>query len=449
MLPRVLFLWKSAMTTKTVTETILVQCVDCGAEGKSTAAKSGGARTPKRWRKVAAGFRCQKCQAAQYMGRSIRLRITGPADGEDRTTAQMYQALNAASSASNCFANWLLQQLLAADQLQLAAVSGEKTKDGKLKIPPLPKLETWYRQATTLFPECAPTSLCQQKQMIERYYGKERFAALVAMNKNVRSYRWDALPVVVHVQSWKLLRIDGDKIVLRAQIGPGKSWTLNVFATGENLLRMRQLADGEVIPGTAMFVRRAREPRPGEAKRVRVWYMRISAQVPRPTKRLARRVTEKTMSLVYDADALLFGSIEGDDDPFEYPAVELRKFVVKFDRLNRARAIDNSYIRQHWSKRKAKRWASDRTAACHKRANQVKAQIELCAATLVRVCESRDVTAVDFDATRRGWLPSFPYAALEQRITTSLENAGIALHVFNTSKQEAFAKPGSETEVVA
>lgn len=414
-----------------------IKCLDCETETKATPANGGGFRTPKRWRKTADGFRCPKCQLAQYMGRSIRIRITGPAEGEDRNKAAMYKALNAASSASNRFANWMLQKLLAADLIQLAAINGEKTKDGKFKIPKMPQID-WYREATRLFPECAPTSLVQQKQMIERYYGKERFAALVAMNKNVRSYRWDGLPIVVHVQSWKLLRIDSDKIVLRAQIGPGKSWTMNVFAQGENLLRMRQLADGEVIPGTAQFVRRAREPRPGEAKRVRVWYLRISAQVPRPQKTRQRGLSEKTLTLGYDTDSLLYGMIEGDETPFEYPAVELRKSVVKFERLDRRRQIDNSFARQHWSKRKAKRWAGDRTAACERRANKVKSQLELCVASLVKVCESRNVTAVDFDITRRGWLDSFPFAALEQRIKTSLENAGIALHVLGgETNQEA------------
>lgn len=415
--------------------TTTIKCLDCTTETKAVPANNGGFRTPKRWRKTADGFRCPKCQAERYVGRSIRIRITGPAEGETRDKAEMYRALNAASASSNRFANWILQKLLAADAIQLAAISGEKTKDGKLKIPKMPQVD-WYREATRLFPECAPTSLCQQKQMIERYYGKERFAALVAMNKNVRSYRWDWLPVVVHVQSWKLLRIDGDKIVMRAQIGPGKSWTLNIFATGENLSRMRQLADGEVIPGTAMFVRRRREPRPGETKRVRVWYLRVSAQVPRSKKKRQRGLKEKTMSLGYDADSLLYGVIEGEDSPFEYPAVELRKSVVKFERLDRRRQIDNSFMRQHWKKRKANRWAVDRTASCAKRLDRVNSQLELCVASLVRVCESRGVTAIEFDTTQRDWLPSFPYAALEQRIKTSLENADIALHVLGKNEQQ-------------
>ena len=432
---------------------VLATCCDCSKTQKARPAKSGAIRTPRRWRKIGADqFRCPVCQQAQYMGRSIRLRITGPAEGESRDKAAMYQALNAASADSNRFANWFLQRLLAADLTQEAVIRGLEVskKTGKPTLPPTPDVADWYAQATALFSACAPTSLCQQAQMVKSYYAKERFAALVAMRKNVRSYRWDGLPVVVHVQSWKLLRIDDQKIVLRAQIGPGKSWTLNVFAQGENLQRMRLLADGEVIPGTASFVRRAREPRPGETKRVRVWYLRISAQVPRPTKRKPRGLTEKTMTLGYGHDSLLYGTIEGEDEPFDYPACELRKSVVKFERLDRRRQIDNSYLRQQMSKRKAKRWAQDRTAACEKRSNRVKEQLAIAAATLARVCEAKEITSVNFDITRRGWLDSFPYAALETRIQTSLENAGIALHILGSdSEQVAFAGPGCETEVSA
>lgn len=199
-----------------------------------------------------------------------------------------------------------------------------------------------------------------------------------------------------------------------------------------------------------MFVRRARAPRPGESKRVRVWYLRVSAQVPRPAKRKPRGLTERTLTLGFDAESLLYGTIEGVEEPFIYPGYELRKNIVKFERLDRRRQIDNSLHYEGWSRRKAKRWAQDRTAACDKRLAKIKAELALCAATLVRVCQRHDVTAVDFDTTPRGFLDTFPYAALKQRIKTSLENAGIAAHFLaGNETQVAFAGPGSETEVQA
>ena len=169
---------RTSPPTNAVKNMTQITC-ECGTSSKATPANGGGFRTPKRWRKIDGGFRCPKCQAAQYMGRSIRLRITGPAEGEDRERKTMYEALNAASRQSNQFANWYMQQLLAADLLVAANLAGlEKTKDGKPKIPPLPKVD-WYRRATALMPGCAPTSLCQQKQMIERYYGKELLRRIV------------------------------------------------------------------------------------------------------------------------------------------------------------------------------------------------------------------------------------------------------------------------------
>lgn len=453
-----------------IDDRLIVQCVDCPATAKAKPAKDGSAKTPMRWRKTADGFRCRRCQSARYVGRSIRLRLLGSAEGETRDKAEMYRALNAASRQSNQFANWLLQKLLAADQLQLAAARElPRNANGKTQVPPVPSLQKqkdgkpwvdWYREATKLFSGCAPSSLVQQAQIVHRYYAKERFAALVAMNRNVRSYVWDGLPVVVNAQAWKLIREEDDKIVLRAQIGPGKSWTLNVFAQGVDLARMRQIADGEVIPGTAIFVRRASQSRSGETKRVRVWYLRISAQVPRTKKRRGKGLEEITLTLGHDADSLLFGSLNEGEDVFEYPAPCLRALIAAHKKLDRQRQIESSFRHQHWSHRKAKRWAVGRTAACERNNAKVKAEIALAAACLTRWCESHDVTAIDYDVTPRGWMEKFPYSALANRIETSLSNAGIALHVFgqnsvgeeisfDDTEQPGFAARKSETEALA
>lgn len=423
-----------------------VTCIDCAAERQSSVAKDGSAKTPMGWRKIEGGYRCGKCQKKAFVGRSIRLRILRPAANEERDMQAMYRALNAASVESNKFANWYLQRLLAADLLQLAHCEGLPKTSGKVKLPPAPNVE-WYREGTRLFPSVAPSSLVQQARMVASYYAKERFAALVAMNRNVRSYRWDGLPVIVNAQAWKLVRIDSDRIVLRAQIGPGKSWHLDVFVEGENLQRMRGIADGAIIPGTAVFVRRARAPRPGEAKRVRVWYLRISAQVPRALRRNSR-IAKSVLTLGYDAESLLYGSVDDSEDAYEYSGYELRKSIVKYERLDRRRQIDASVRREQWSKRKARRWAADRTAACEKRANKTAAEIDLCAAHLTRWCESHGICEVNFDRSPRGFLNTFPYRRLADRIQTSLENAGIAIFFSGDEADEsqvAFAGPGSET----
>lgn len=437
--------------------TMTVTCQDCPAQTQARPAKDGGAKTPRSWKRTEAGFRCPQCQAAQFMPRSIRLRIVGPHESEERDVKAMYQALYEASCQSNQFANWYLQRLLAADLAVTDQIGGlPKTANGTPKLPPAPQVE-WYHDATRLFPHVAPSSLVQQARMVASYYARERFAALVAKTRNVRSYRWDGLPVVVNAQAWKLIRLEDERIVLRAQIGPGKSWTMNVAAQGENLARMRQLVEGEATAGTAVFVRRAREPRPGETKRVRVWYLRISAQVPRPQRGKAARRAEKVLTLGHDADCLLYGVIDEGDETFEYPAPALRALIAAHKKLDRQRQIDASYRREGWSRRKARRWAAGRTAACARNNLKIAAEIDLAAATLVRWCQAHRVGEVNYDVTPRGWIESFPYVALRDRIKTSLENAGIYLHVagqaddaapivIEDTEQPASAGPKRETE---
>jgi hypothetical protein len=413
---------------------VQVQCIECEARTHTKPAKTGALKTPIRWRKVAEDqFRCPKCQAKSYMGRSLRLSILGPGGEETRDKKEMYSALVAASGQSNRFANWLVQRLVAADELQLAsvrarlAITGESPE--KVKIPPTPKVD-YYREARTLFPEIDPSGMCQLAQMVIRAYSSERVQCLLAMNRSVRSYRWDDLPVVVPQSRWRLLADEDGKLLVRIKIGPGKSWTLAASAEAQHLRWLRGVLTGDVIPGMAMFVRRARPPRPGETQRVRVWYLRISCQVPRPTKRSLDQ--PEKLSLRHEADMLLTGRIAGRDDDdslFQFPALDLRKLIVAHRQRDYLRQIDASHRRFHWSKRKAQRWNNDRTEACRKQAAKVRNELALVAKALAHWCVRRRVGRVEYDVTPKGFCDPFPYHMLIDRIRTTLENEGIELHI--------------------
>ena len=100
------------------------------------------------------------------------------------------------------------------------------------------------------------------------------------------------------------------------------------------------------------------------------------------------------------------------------------------------RQQDSSLIRGIWSNRKAARWAANRTAKCEARQRKIGKLLEVYAAALARWCVSHGVTSVDYDVTDRGFLPHGPWRRLADRINTSLENEGIALHVLGKTKQD-------------
>lgn len=407
-------------------------CCLCGTQpkGKKGAAyvpkllKTGELAAPRGWKRSGAGLRCPACTQANYLNRSIRVRLVNMANDDWSEFAACRQHLAAASGQVAQFSNWLLQQLLAAD-LAMAPYAGNE-------LPPCPKID-YYDEATRLFPAIAPRGLCTAAQMVTSYYRERRFAVLVAKQRNVDTYRWDGLPVPVSNQAWKIVSIDAAGILLRIQGAAGKSWLIKAYADGINWQRMKQLFAGEAEGGAAFFVRRARKPQPGEprgATRKRSWFLRISARVPKPSFRKSRGVALKVLTLGHDAESLLFGVTDDPaDEPLELPALDLRTQVAGHIKRDAKRQIDATTWYRQMPARKRRRWAARRRAACDKANAKVAYTIKCVAAELARMCEARGIGEVNYDTTDRGFLPRFPYFKLRSAIACALENAGIMLHV--------------------
>lgn len=428
----------------TATQECVATCAVCGRTQKARPAKAGGVKTPRGWKKVADGLRCRECTRSAMFARSVRTRIVAVEDDKGRDAKAFYQALYAASNDAAAFANWYIQQLYKADEGTLPIA-----RDGKL--PACPQVD-FYGQATRLFPRLAPTSICSLAQMVRGWYAADRFACLLLKNRMVRTFKTLELPIPVHVQSWRFDGEAGGGIAIKAQIGPGHSWRFIVRTDGSELGRLKSLIAGDGERGAAMFVKRRRAKRPGESTPPpKVWQFRIAGLFPRRAPRQSHQ--EVTLRLGFDAGMLLFGALEDSDDVYELYGCDAKKIIVGGDRSDRIRQVDASKMRGLWSRRKVRRWQADRTIACERRAKKLGKLIELYAADLARWCRSHGVTAVDFDATDRGFMPHFPYAQLRGRIACALENIGIALHVLDADgeplaeqrKQEALVGPGSET----
>lgn len=423
------------MSATTATPLLIPACCLCGQQPKGkkikegvyapyvpVARKDGTARLPRNWKWATdTDMRCPVCTQANYLPRSLRLRIVGCASGSLEELAEVKLHLNEASRQVACFANWYLQQLLAAD-LAMAPYEG--------KMPPVPEVE-WYGAATGLFPAIAPRGLCTAARMVLKYYRERRFEVLVQKKRNVDTYRWDGLPVPVSSQAWKLVEMDKN-ILLRIQGAPGKSWLLKVFADGPSLAAMRQIVSGEAEAGAAFFVRRARAPRPGEAKgekRKRSWFLRISALVPKPARTNSKRKL-KVMTLGHDREALLYGVSDDDsDDPLIVPGKDIREMVAGHQKRDRKRQIDATTWYRAMPARKRRRWAARRTAGCAKQQAKLTYAIKCVASHVAWRCERLGVGEVNYDTTPRDWIASFPYRQLRFALTCALEARGIALYI--------------------
>ena len=411
---------------------MIAEC-GCGKQVKAKPNKDGGIKLPRGWRRIDDVLLCRDCTKAKYYTRSVRVEITGLADDEERETKEFRAACSAASKASARCANWLVQRLLAAD-LALAPLG--TTKDGKQKLPPCPEVD-YYRAACDMFPELAPASIVTLSKMVRDWYRARRWEALVALNRSVETYRFGRLPIEIPKQAWRLEEVDG-KFVIRSQVGPGKSWRVKVYATGRELATLRGIVAGDAIPLALKIVRQSKTL--ANAQVVKAWFFRLSVMLPRKAPRQSHQ--EITLTLGHDPGALMFGSLEGSEDVFEYPGEVLRKLIVGGDQSDKKRQRELSLARGLVSRRQLARWGQDRTAVCENRQRKINYQLKLCAAVLARWCKSHGVTSVDYDTTDRGFLIHCPWYALKAAIANALERENVALHILETenTEQDAIAK---------
>lgn len=434
---------------------------------KSNPTKDGAtAKTPRGWRKIDGEFVCGDCVSQRFYARSFRVEITGLAgdkvDKYGRTIETFRKQLRAASKEAARYGNWLVQRLFAADPAaSTPSAQWPTTKDGKPRLPTLPEVE-WY--VPQQFADISPATITALAKMVRQWYGERRWEAFVALNRSIENYRFGYLPVEVRAQDWQIAAgDDGRYCFRRIAVQPGPSWDVSVYCDVRNLHVLRQCVDGEAIPLGLKIVRRSKQPIPGSnGKPVKRWFFRVSVLLPRKPRRQSHQ--EITMTLGHDRGVLLFGALEGDAKPFEFPGVEIRHLIVGGDKSDRLRQQEQAITRGLMPRRMHRRWSTDRTRACENRLRKIDYQLWLAAKALARWCASRHVTSVDYDLTDHGFLPHFPYRALRDRIAMKLEEQGIALHCLDARGelvrsegqelpagapkehlQEALAGPGSET----
>lgn len=428
--------------TSTATE-LTATCSLCEKTIKAKAKKGGDIATPRRWKQTQSGLLCADCVGANYVRRSVRLRLMGTHESEEREQRELYLALNMAAEQCGAFANWYSQLLWTNDPAQEWKAGTEK------KFPAMPNVD-FYAAGTILFSAIAPSALCQLAQTVRSYYCSDRFGVIAKQERSVRSYRRFDLPIPVHGQSWDISTDAEGAIKLRFQVGPGKRWACRAFADPDNLRRIRQILSGEAETGTLTLIKRRRQNLPGEAGKQapRSWYVRISGLFPRVSAR--KKEATATLAVRHTPEALWHAAVIGSDaEPMIYHADELRERIIGHAKRDERRQVDNSVTYRHVSKRTRKRRAAKRGGECAKHAAGVTAQINLACAVLVGWCLSKNVAVVRYDGGK--WLESFAYSRLLDTLRSRLENHGIELAVTAPEPSPdgtsaALAEPTRETD---
>jgi len=427
-------------------EKITVVCA-CGAQAETRPNKDGEPKVPRRWRRLSGAMVCHQCVADRYYTRAFRVPMRGLAGDtkDERTKKDFYAALTNAGRESAQFANWYVRKLELADDGYDPSQQAT-TKDGKTKLPALPAVD-YYGDAVSRFKHISGAGLSALAQIVERYYRADRFAVLVALNRRPRSYRFGELPIEIRRQSWSLVREEGadggSYWAIRAQITPGKSYTIKLWADRDAMVRLRQIESGAAEPLACKIVR-ASKPGPGGKPR-KVWFFRIAALFPRVDR--SKRATH-TLALCHDANLLLVGRRNASDaaeDRLEIPGRKLRVMISGGDVADRQWQQQDSTARGLWSRRKRQRvFARDRASMASRRNLRIIDQIKLVADAVGRWCVSHDVGEVVYTATDRGWITHFPWYRLQAAIGNRLERDAIAYTVLGAAGKDTEIEVGKE-----
>lgn len=434
-------------TTETTSTKVPITCARCGASSSGRPNKEGQAKLPRGWLRAGEEPVCGKCREAAWMLRSVRVTISGPLCGDDEPIEsyrarqhELWLALGAAARDSARLANWLVQRLLAADPL--AAMTQDeidalpRTRGGGPKVPPCPEID-YYRTATARFGALAPKAIVSIAQRVREVYSEERFAALVALSRGVRSYVRHELAVDVPSQAWRIERA-GKRWVLRTAIAPGASWRLVVYADAWAAGYLEQLADGRALGRGLQLVRRGvrereTDSREQHGRRKKVWCAQLALLVPRPTRRRQAADREVTLVLGHDAEALWYGHL------LEEPGVE---YTWRGERLRRlvgqpSHGGEDPLWRRGLARRRQRRWLESHQRRARRRDDRIQAELDTAARDCGLWCRRQGVTSVDYDATDRGYFGGRgPYHLAARRLALALENQGIALHQVGAAPDE-------------
>lgn len=429
-------------------------CDGCGRQVKAKLSKDGvRVNLPRGWRRIAdqtlcndqhrGGKKIPGCISQRYYVRAFRVQIVGLAEAENdgRTMEEFRAALSAAARESARYGNWLVQRLFAADPAaSTPRDEWPKTKDGKPKLPPMPAVDSYAPQQ---FPLLSGATISALSQMVTKWYGERRFEAFAALSRTLDSFRFGYLPIECRAADWQIVSVDNKPVFRRIAVGPGKSWAVNVWCDTRNLQYLQACMSGEAVPLAMKVVRSTKRSNPG-APPTKAWFCRVAVLLPRKAPRASH--VENTLTLGHDPGSLLYGETE-DGAVFELPGTDLRKIIVGGDKADRRRQQDNAHYRATMSKRKAARWAKDRTRQCAARARKVDHLIACAAAALVRWCVSNKITSVDYEVADRGFAPHFPWRALRDRIACGLEAAGVALHVLGAAGETEHTESAALAEL--
>lgn len=402
--------------------TTTIKCDVTGVEAPARLSTLGEPILPRGWRRFQNMVWSDRAWHDRYHCVAITMPVIGPIDG---TWAELREALKVSWSQSTALSNWATTELFARDV---------RRETGMEKLPPMPPVNL-YQDARARFPDMPTGSLSGVLQSVTLKYRSRRFGVIWTCDQSLPNYRYPT-PFPARRQDWKPEYRDDDMPVVAVRLA-GKRWHLQL-RRGKGFRRQyaafQKLMTGEAL-GTELALYRVRansgdhrngiaEKQPGGGQTVST---RVMCKIVMWLPKKDRADKRGSFSVATGGDSLL-RAIDADDRVWSYHADHIRRWIAQHSKRLQHLADDRKAERRR-PRRRGIQLQDYMDKITKRQHDRLATLIDQVSASLAGYASRRNVATVYYDDTDQSYVPSFPWAALREKVAQKLNALGIAMEL--------------------
>lgn len=183
----------------------LAKCCDCRVEKPSKPDKKGASKLPPKWKRIDDSTYCDKCWRGRFGIRAITIPVGRVVDGDPE---EFYKSFYEQSRAVSRLSNWYVRELALRDP-------GVNSETGKLKAYKKPYL---YAEACAQEPSMVPASVQSVTHALDQKYEAVRINSIARCSASHPSYRANQ-PVPCRPDCYKLSVDKGGSPIVSVRMG--------------------------------------------------------------------------------------------------------------------------------------------------------------------------------------------------------------------------------------
>lgn len=408
------------------TDRPIVKCASCATERSSPAKRSGDARLPRGWILLGGQLLCGSC----HVTRAVTVPVAGPVtdDGESQAEAwlALRTALREAWGDTTRAANWMATQLYMRDQHR---------QEGDAKLAARPRTYL-YPEARSLFRRLSAQAIASLEQHVTQTYQAQRFALIWRHERSLATHRYP-VPYPVPSQAWRIEETEGGQMLISLPIS-GRRFTLRLRG-GHEYRRQREMLRrvilGEIHGARAdLYERTAHEGdhrpaiEPGRQRKQLVVKVAVRMRRNGPDERRSGRLIVRTEPGVF------WRAYDGERE-WRFHGQHLQRRLATEAKQRRELADDLKLERRR--PRREKEGMQRRLEQISERSrNALSSFTHEMTAQVVGIAARNRVAEIEVDTTYRGFVTSFPWYQLVERLRQKADLHGIAVIVTGDSSGE-------------